>query len=182
MARTRAHPPRRLTTARGESEITEARRPASPTPSPQKRLSPGVCLRQSGLLGRRTPDHNPPPEEGLMLTRGHYGPCLDVVGFGCPRWFAGLSTPPIHPSPPGVASGGYGRPGCRGSPPPATGNNQEQHSRAIGRQLDPGPPGPWRILDEGQLLHHLRPSPPGPRAAGSSGTGASTRNNQNTGI
>jgi hypothetical protein len=32
-------------------------------------------------------------------------------------------------------------------------------------------PGPWRILDEGQLLHHLRPSPPGPRAAGSSGTG-----------
>ncbi len=29
-----------------------------------------------------------------------------------------------------------------------------------------------RILDEGQLLHHLRPSPPGPRAAGSSGTGA----------
>jgi hypothetical protein len=53
----------------GESEIAEARRPASPTPSPQKRLSPGVCLRQSGLLGRRTPDHNPPPEEGLMLTR-----------------------------------------------------------------------------------------------------------------
>ena len=77
-----------------------------------------------------------------MLARGHYGPCLDVVGFGCPRWFAGLSTPPINPSPPGVASGGYGRPGCRGSPPPATGNNQEQHSRAIGRQLDPGSPRP----------------------------------------
>ena len=36
MARTRAHPPRRLATARGESEITEARRPASPTPSPRR--------------------------------------------------------------------------------------------------------------------------------------------------
>jgi len=54
MARTRAHPPRRLATARGESEITEARRPASPTPSPQKRLSPGVGLRQPGWLSRRT--------------------------------------------------------------------------------------------------------------------------------
>jgi len=34
------------------------------------------------------------------------------------------------------------------------------------------PPGPWGVPDEGRLLHHLRPSPPGPRAAGSSGTGA----------
>jgi hypothetical protein len=36
---------------------------------PEEETPPGVCLRQSGLLGRRTPDHNPPPEEGLMLTR-----------------------------------------------------------------------------------------------------------------
>jgi hypothetical protein len=101
----------------GESELIEAiGRPAPPLP-PEEETSPGVCLRQSGLLGRRTPDHNPPPEEGLMLARER------------PywlRWLAGLSTPPIHPSPPGVASGGYGRPGCRGSPPPATGSNREQ--------------------------------------------------------
>ena len=55
-----------------------------------------------------------------MLTRGYYGPCLDIVGLGYLRWLAGLSTPPIHPSPPGMASGGYGRPGigeARRQPP-----------------------------------------------------------------
>ena len=53
----------------GESGLIEAiGRPAPPLP-PEEGLSSGVCLRQSGLLGRRTPDHNPPPEEGLMLTR-----------------------------------------------------------------------------------------------------------------
>ncbi len=133
-----------------------------PHPSPQKRLSPGVCLRQSGLLGRRTPDHNPPPEEGLMLTRERPY---------CPRWLAGLSTPPIHPSPPRMASGGYGRPSCWGSPPPATGNNQEQHSRAIGRRLDPGSSpahGESRMRGSSCITcgHH-----PSPRAAGSPETG-----------
>ena len=145
MARTRAHPPRRRAMARGESELTEAHCPASPTPPPRRGSLLGYASgSRDGWAGgpQRIVLPNPPPEEGLMLTRGYYGPCLDVVGFGCPRWFAGLSTPPIHPSPPGVASGGYGRPGCRGSPPPATGNNREQHSRAIGRQLDPGSPRP----------------------------------------
>ena len=131
MARTRAHPPRRLAMSRASRRSLKlVVRPAPPLP-PEEALSWGMppAVRIE-LLGRRTPDHNPPPEEGLMLARERPY---------CPRWLAGLSTPPIHPSPPGVASGGYGRPGCRGSPPPATGNNREQHSRAIGRRLDPGP-------------------------------------------
>ena len=94
----------------GESELIEAiGRPAPPLP-PEEDLSPGVCLRQPGLLGRRTPDHNPPPEEGLMLTRGHYGPCLDVAALA---GFAGLpgslplpSTPPL----PGWLQGVMGGP------------------------------------------------------------------------
>jgi hypothetical protein len=173
MARTRAHPPRRLATARGESEIAEARRPASPTPPPRRGSLLGYASGSPGLLGRRTPDHNPPPEEGLMLARERpYWP----------RWLAGLSTPPIHPSPPGVASGGYGRPGCRGSPPPATSNNQGAafpgHWPATGSK-DPPAQGESRM--RGWLLHHLRPSPPRPPGRRLTGNGdPPTRNNQNT--
>jgi hypothetical protein len=156
----------------GESEIAEARRPASPTPPPRRGslswgMPPAVRIE---LLGRRTPEHSLPPiflrRRGLMLTRGYYGPCLDVVGLGCPRWFAGLSTPPIHPSPPEVASGGYGRPGCRGSPPPATSNNQEQHSRAIGRRPDPRPSpahGGSRMRGSSCITCGHHPRPPGRR-------------------
>ena len=180
MARTRAHPPRRLAMSRASRRsLKRVVRPAPPLP-PEEGFSPGVCLQQSGLLGRRTPDHNPPPEEGLMLTRER--PLL--ASLGC-RWFwlPSLVCRALYPSPPEVASGGYGRPGCRGSPPPATGsNNREQHSRAIGRRLDPRPPGPGGVPDEGQLLHHLRPSPQSPSRRLTGNGDPPTRNNQNTGI
>ena len=95
---------------------------------------------------------------------------LGCRGFGCPRWFAGLSAPPIHPSRGGFRGLWAAR--HRGSPPPATGNNQEQHSRAIGRRLDPGssPAQGESRMRGGSCItcgHH----PPGPRAAGSPGTG-----------
>jgi hypothetical protein len=128
----------------GESEIAEAHCPASPTPSPQKRaylLGYASGSRDCWAGGpQRIVLPNPPPEEGLMLTRGYYGPCLDVVGFGCPRWLAGLSTPPIHPSPPGMASGGYGRPGigeARRQPPAAIGSSSLGHWPATGFRIPP---------------------------------------------
>jgi len=44
----------------GESEVAEAHCPASPTPlPPEEETSPGVCLRQLGWLGRRTPGPSP---------------------------------------------------------------------------------------------------------------------------
>ena len=79
------------------------------------------------------------------------------------RWLAGLSTPPIHPSPPGVASGGYGRPGigeARRQPPAIIGSSIPGPLAGDWIQDPPRPGG--RTLDEGQLLHHLRPSPPRP--------------------
>gem|GEM_PF-6543526 len=68
------------------------------------------------------------------------------------------STPPL----PGWLQGAMGG--------PAVGEARRQPPAIIGSSI-PGPlagdwiqdpPGPWRILDEGQLLHHLRPSPPAP--------------------
>jgi len=93
-----------------------------------------------------------------MLTRGYYGPCLDVVGLGCPRWFAGLSTPPL----PGWLQGLWA---ARLSGKPAASHRQQSGAVAwtIGRQLDPGfSPAQGGVPDEGWLLHHLRPSPPRP--------------------
>jgi len=52
-ARTHAPAARRLTMSPGESAS------ASPSPSPTPQGSPGVCLRQSGWLGRRTPGPSP---------------------------------------------------------------------------------------------------------------------------
>jgi len=55
MARTRAHPPRRLAMARGESEITEAHYPASPTPPPRRGdLSWGMPP-AAGMVGPEDP-------------------------------------------------------------------------------------------------------------------------------
>jgi len=68
------------------------------------------------------------------------------------------STPPL----PGWLQGAMGG--------PAVGEARRQPPAIIGSSI-PGPlagdwiqdpPGPWRILDEGRLLHHLRPSPPRP--------------------
>jgi len=60
MARTRAHPPRRLAMSRASRSSSKLIvRPAPPLP-PEEGFSPGVCLRQPGLLGRRTPVHSPP--------------------------------------------------------------------------------------------------------------------------
>ena len=64
-----AHAPaaRRLTTSPGESAS------ASPPPSPTPQGSPGVCLRQSGLLGRRTP--GPVPSSPGGRARGFGRAC-----------------------------------------------------------------------------------------------------------
>jgi hypothetical protein len=72
MARTRAHPPRRLATARGESEITEAHCPASPTPSPQKRAYLLGCASGSRDGWAGGPQVQVPPvlEGGLGLVMG----------------------------------------------------------------------------------------------------------------
>ena len=180
MARTRAHPPRRRATAQGESEIAEARRPASPTPPPRRGLLSWGMPPAVGIVGPEDPRPQPSSRGGA-----HVDSRAPLIGLA---WmslvlaaFAGL--PGSLPLPSRGGFRGYGRPGCRGSPPPATGsNNREQHSRAIGRRLDPGPPGPGGVPDEGQLLHHLRPSPPAPEPQAHRKRGPSTRNNQNTGI
>jgi hypothetical protein len=59
MARTRAHPPRRLATARGESEVTEARRPASPTPPPRRGLIFWGVPPAVGIVGPEDPRPKP---------------------------------------------------------------------------------------------------------------------------
>ena len=77
------------------------------------------------------------------------------------------STPPL----PGWLQGAMGG--------PAVGEARRQPPAIIGSSI-PGPlagdwiqdpPGPWRILDEGWLLHHLRPSPPGPPGRRLTGNG-----------
>jgi hypothetical protein len=149
----------------GESEIAEAHCPASPTPSPQKRRPLlGYASGSPGLLGRRTPDHNPPPEEGLMLTRER--PLL--ASLGC-RWFwlPSLARRALYPShPPLPSRGGFrGLWAARLSGKPAASHRQQSGAVAwaIGRRLDPGSsPAHGGVPDEGQLLHHLRPSPPRP--------------------
>jgi hypothetical protein len=107
MARTRAHPPRRLAMARGESEIAEAHCPASPTPSPQKRLSPGVGLRQPGWLGRRTPAHSPP--QSSSGGGANVDSRILWALLGC-RWFwlPSLVCRALYPShPPLPSRGGF---------------------------------------------------------------------------
>jgi len=165
MARTRAHPPRRLAMSRASRRSLKLiAQPAHPLP-PEEETSPGVCLRQPGLLGRRTPDHNPPPEEGLMLTRERpYWPRLDVVGFGCLRWFAGLSTPPL----PGWLQGAMGG--------PAVGEARRQPPAIIGSSI-PGPlAGDWiqdppaqgesRMRGSSCITCGHHPQPPGRRLTG----------------
>jgi hypothetical protein len=77
-----------------------------------------------------------------------------------------LARRALYPSHPPLPS----RDGFRGlwaarlSGKPAASHRQQSGvvARAIGRQLDPRPPRPREVPDEGQLLHHLRPSPPPP--------------------
>jgi hypothetical protein len=56
---------------------------------------------------------------------------------------------------------------ARRQPPAIIRSGSPGHWPATGSKT----PRPRGVPDEGQLLHHLRPSPPGPRAAGSPETG-----------
>jgi hypothetical protein len=162
MARTRAHPPRRLAMSRASRRsLKRAVRPAPPLP-PEEALSWGMppAVR---IVGPEDPRPQPSSRGGANVDSR-----APLIGL---RWLAGLSTPPIHPLP---SRGGFrGLWAARLSGKPAASHRQQSGvvARAIGRRLDPRPPGPWGVPDEGQLLHHLRPSPPGPRAAGSPETG-----------
>jgi hypothetical protein len=116
MARTRAHPPRRLAMSRASRRsLKRAVRPAPPLP-PEEALSWGMppAVR---IVGPEDPRPQPSSRGGANVDSR-----APLIGFaGSP----GSLPLPSTPSPPGVASGGYGRPGCRGSPPPATGSNRE---------------------------------------------------------
>ena len=78
------------------------------------------------------------------------------------------STPPL----PGWLQGAMGGPAvgeARRQPPAIIRSSSLGHWPATGSKILPGP---WRILDEGQLLHHLRPSPPRPPSRRLTGNGA----------
>jgi hypothetical protein len=70
----------------GESEVAEAHCPASPTPlPPEEETSPGVCLRQSGLLGRRTPGPSPSSPGGRAgACYGLFPPSPATIILGAP--------------------------------------------------------------------------------------------------
>ena len=154
------------------------RRPPIPLPPGDGRLFRGLAVWGPGVR---------PPGPGrawgwrgcLRAPLGLARTSLALAAFaGSPGSLPLPSTPPL----PGWLQGAMGGPvvgEARRQPPAIIGS---WDSRAIGRRLGPRSPGPWRILDEGRLLHHLRPSPPGPRAAGSLETGASTRNRQKAGL
>jgi len=147
----------------GESEITEARRPASPTPPPRRGPLSWGMPPAVGIVGPEDPRPQPSSRGGANV-----GSRAPLIGFaGSPGSLPLPSTPPL----PGWLQGAMGGPAvgeARRQPPAAIGSSSLGHWPATGSRILPGP---WRILDEGQLLHHLRPSPPGPRAAGSPETG-----------
>jgi hypothetical protein len=166
----------------GESEIAEAHCPASPTPPPRRGdlswgMPPAV-----GIVGPEDPRPQPSSRGGANVDSR--APLIGLLGCRL-AGFAGLpgslplpSTPPL----PGWLQGAMGGPAvgeARRQPPAAIRSSSPGHWPATGSRILPGPGG---VPDEGQLLHHLRPSPPRPPGRRLIGTGASTRNNQNTGI
>jgi hypothetical protein len=82
MARTRAHPPRRLATARGESEVTEARRPASPTPPPRRGLIFWGVPPAVGIVGPEDPR-----SKSLQSWREGWGLLWAVSSITCDHCF-----------------------------------------------------------------------------------------------
>jgi len=102
-----------------------------------------------------------------------------LVSAGSPGPLPLPSTPPLL----GWLQGATGGPAVRGSPPPAAGGNREAVARALSRRPDPGlPPGPGGSPDEGQLLHHLRPSPPAAPGRRLMLDGASDRGSEKAGV
>ena len=91
-------------------------RPAPPLP-PEEETSPRVCLRQSGLLGRRTPEHSPPQSSsGGGANVDSRAPL--IVLAGSPGSLPLPSTPPL----PGWLQGAMGGPAvgeARRQPPAA---------------------------------------------------------------
>jgi len=173
MARTRAHPPRRLAmsrASRGSSKLIV--RPAPPLP-PEEALSWGMppAVR---IVGPEDPRPQSPSRGGAnvgsrallsasLVCRALYPSHPPLPSWGGFRglWAARLSGEARRQPPAIIRSGSPGH-------WPATG------SRTL--------PGPWEVPDEGQLLHHLRPSPPAPGPQAHRKRGPSTRNNQNTSI
>ena len=177
MARTRAHPPRRLAMAwASRRSLKLVVRPAPPLP-PEEETSPRVCLRQSGLLGRRTPEHSPPQSSsGGGAHVDSRAPLL--ASLGCRwLWLASLVCRALCPShPPLPSRGGFrGLWAARLSGKPAASHRQQSGVVAWAMAGDwiqdpPRPRGESRMRGGSCITCGHRP--PGPRAAGSSGTGA----------
>jgi hypothetical protein len=82
VARTRAHPPRRLATARGESEVTEAHCPASPTPPPRRGLIFWGVPPAVGIVGPEDPR-----PKSLQSWREGWGLLWAVSSITCDHCF-----------------------------------------------------------------------------------------------
>jgi hypothetical protein len=90
----------------GESGLIEAiGRPAPPPPPRRGDLSWGYASGSRDCWAGGPPDHNPPPEEGLMLTRER--PLL--ASLGCRwLWLPSLARRALYPShPPLPSRGGF---------------------------------------------------------------------------